>query len=360
MRRTWIRSLFRSWGVRDNHRPITRRLSMEYLEDRALPSTTVSFQQGTNGYTGTTEDRIDNSAPNTATNGATTGFYFLDGTNSGDLTSPNQWDLIRFDSLFASQGGPIPDGAIIDSALLQYTTGSSSGTPTDSGSAPTGGPYTAAQMLVPFTTSTTWASLAASPVNQEEGRAGPAIGVQIAQPIGSFRNGAITTGALFSLPATASVGSPTNADVTQTLQNWANNPTTNYGFNIRQTGTNDGWGIRTIGNTNVADHPMLTVTYDDPPASSKYATFQQGVNGYTSTSSVWLQQSGTTTDGNTIAAPVFLDGYLPTDTGSPDDQMLLRFDNLFGSNPGQIPVGSTIDSAAIEITTGGRADSTSA
>ena len=146
--------------------------------------------------------------------------------------------------MFASQGGPIPDDAIYRLGIAAIHNGQFLGHADGQWFRPQrGGPYTAAQMLVPFTTSTTWASLAASPVNQEEGRAGPAIGVQIAQPIGSFRNGAITTGALFSLPATASVGSPTNADVTQTLQNWANNPTTNYGFNIRQTGTNDGWGM---------------------------------------------------------------------------------------------------------------------
>ena len=80
MRRTWLRSLFRSWGVRAHRQPAVRRLGMEFLEDRALPSTMVSFQQGTNSYAGTTEVRIDNSNPNTATNGTSTGFYFLDGS----------------------------------------------------------------------------------------------------------------------------------------------------------------------------------------------------------------------------------------------------------------------------------------
>ena len=35
------------------------------------------------------------------------------------------------------------------------------------------------------------------------------------------------------------------------------------------------------------------------------ATFQQGVNGYTDTTSVWLQASNTSTDANTIANPAF-------------------------------------------------------
>ena len=45
----------------------------------------------------------------------------------------------------------------------------------------------------------------------------------------------------------------------------------------------------------------------------------------------------------------FLDGY--TLDSSPDEQLLIRFDDIIGGGPGQIPAGATILSAALTVTT---------
>jgi hypothetical protein len=370
MSRNWLRNLANIIGGPKNRRTrrvVARRLGVEALETRVVPSTSVTFQQGAvpngdvNPYAGTTEVRIDSSAPtvnvipNSTTN--TNGFYFLDGTNAGDLTSPNQWDLIRFDGIFGNGPGQIPVGSVIRSATLSYSTGTSSGTPTDSGSSPTGGPFGVSPLLTPFTSTTTWDSFGGEAGNPDYGRAGPLMDIQTAAPVSTFHNATALSG--YAMTA-SSTPTPTAADVTQTVQQWDLNPNSNLGFNIRQLNSNDGWGVRTIGNATIANRPSLTIAYDPPPAPLQVTTFQQGVNGYAGTVNVWLQANNTSTDGNTIINPSFLDGNTPSDPTSPDDQMLIKFTGLFGSGPGQIPVGSTIQSAKLVMTTGGLLDSGSA
>ena len=74
------------------------------------------------------------------------------------------------------------------------------------------------------------------------------------------------------------------------------------------------------------------------------STFQQGVGGYTSTQDVDLFSITPTVN-------------LGTDTVISVDQQdingerqgLLKFDNIFGSGPGQIPLGSTINSATLTL-----------
>jgi uncharacterized repeat protein (TIGR01451 family) len=85
-------------------------------------------------------------------------------------------------------------------------------------------------------------------------------------------------------------------------------------------------------------------------AGAATATFQQGVSGYASTQDTELRsgepdtQLGSQTD-------------LSVDLGDPPtgiQQVLIRFDNLFGAGAGQIPVGSVIHSATLRVTvTGG-------
>src|SRR5205814_690783 len=98
MRRQWLTSLYRSWGIRKNSRRRQRSLQFDTLEDRAVP-TTVSFQQGTGGYASGLQLHIRDYQPNTTV----TSGYYLDGFD-GSSVSPNEWDLLRFSNLFTSQG----------------------------------------------------------------------------------------------------------------------------------------------------------------------------------------------------------------------------------------------------------------
>lgn len=72
-------------------------------------------------------------------------------------------------------------------------------------------------------------------------------------------------------------------------------------------------------------------------------SFQQGVNGYTGTQDAGIH-SGTADTADGANAIINVDG----DDGG-IRQALLRFDNIFGSNPGQVPSGVTIKEASLTL-----------
>jgi hypothetical protein len=84
-------------------------------------------------------------------------------------------------------------------------------------------------------------------------------------------------------------------------------------------------------------------------------TYQNGLNGYTSTVDRLVDDRGGTFDhdGSSVTQ-YFLDGYqaaVGTTAGSNDAQLFLRFDNLIGNGPNQIPAGATILSADMTVNT---------
>jgi hypothetical protein len=95
-------------------------------------------------------------------------------------------------------------------------------------------------------------------------------------------------------------------------------------------------------------------------------SFQNGINGYTGTFDRYISD-GTGDAGFTVAqtdgslvSTVILNGFNqgtgapPSRTAAtPDVQGLLRFDNIFGSNPGQIPTGAFILDAELQLVTAG-------
>ncbi len=71
-------------------------------------------------------------------------------------------------------------------------------------------------------------------------------------------------------------------------------------------------------------------------------TFQQGVNGYTGTVDTFLN-AGAPTANNSAATTLIVDL-------TPNiNQVLMRFDNIFGAGPGQIPPGATIQNATLRV-----------
>jgi hypothetical protein len=89
-----------------------------------------------------------------------------------------------------------------------------------------------------------------------------------------------------------------------------------------------------------------SITLNKPNYST--AAFQQNVNGYPSTLDTQVQSYSPDTTFGTVTS-VTVDADEPPGTGQ-DSQALLRFDNIFGSGTGQIPVGSQIISANLELT----------
>ena len=80
-------------------------------------------------------------------------------------------------------------------------------------------------------------------------------------------------------------------------------------------------------------------------------SFQNGANGYAGTVDRKISETAANeVFGNTVAQ-YFLDGFSSGTTVSPDEQGLLRFDNLIGNGPGQIPANATIIDAKLTLTT---------
>jgi tartrate-resistant acid phosphatase type 5 len=85
-----------------------------------------------------------------------------------------------------------------------------------------------------------------------------------------------------------------------------------------------------------------------PPPDYSTATFQQSTNGYASTADTQIQSYAPDTSFGTVTS-VTVDSDEPPGTGQ-DSQALLRFDSIFGAGPGQVPSGSQIVSAKLELT----------
>lgn len=76
-------------------------------------------------------------------------------------------------------------------------------------------------------------------------------------------------------------------------------------------------------------------------AAPVVVTFQDGAGGYTDTVDTYIESANPGTSRATTT-PLVVDL-------SPLSHILLRFDNIFGNGPGQIPPGSTIQSASLAI-----------
>src|SRR5262245_4487475 len=79
------------------------------------------------------------------------------------------------------------------------------------------------------------------------------------------------------------------------------------------------------------------------------ATFQQGVNGYTGTADTYGRADQPTTRfPNAVIVLV--------DNDNPIAHGLIRFDNIFGSGAGQVPLSATISSATLTVRTSNDGD----
>src|SRR5262245_59688094 len=79
-------------------------------------------------------------------------------------------------------------------------------------------------------------------------------------------------------------------------------------------------------------------------------TFQQGAGGYTGAQDTEVCSTATTpAPHGTLNTVIQVDEDRDTGTGTGHVRALLRFDNLFGTGAGQIPLGSTINSAVLTI-----------
>ena len=312
---------------------------------------TISFQNGVDGYTGTFDRRIGERFDDEI-DGSGVQNYFLDGFKT-DQSSPDTQGLVRFDDIFGSGPGQIPAGATILSAELILTTSLV-------GNAQTGGPYGVAGLLQPFDSTTSYFSdfstttdLVSRGAWWQDGSA--------TRPVGGYGR--------------QHPGTTDSANVASVVQSWADG-VPNHGFVVQAglsdsinqaANTSDGWSIRTTGYPLSDTRPKLEVSYTTVPVEIN--TFQDGMGGYTGTTMA-IVRSGTNaliedvghldrpemTEDASALDQTFLDGVVFSDiagnTNSPDDLALLKFDRVFGTEPGQAPMEVPVARAWVVITTG--------
>ena len=246
----------------------------------AVSTTTVTFQDGIDSYSGTFDRKVGVDSANDANgadiNTATDGF-FLDGPSSEASATDG---LLRFDNIIGS--GAIPEGAvIIDAEVTVVTTNVSF-----SGSA---GSYNIYQLNTVVGGTTTYASL------------GGGVGAANSRILGTFDD-------------QDQVGTAVSARVDNAVQAWVNGET-NYGFGIRSDYTTDGWSYHTTGVGTAALRPKLSVTYTTATNAV--------VNTYTPTLDLFpdFASSSNSVNGADVER-FFIDG-------DPVDPYVLRFDDAY-------------------------------
>jgi len=245
-----------------------------------------------------------------------------------DADTPNQSEaLVRFDNLVGSGLGQIPSNAIIVSAeLLLNVRDEGDGSPL----------Y---RMLIPWdATNETWNTMG-NGIQPDDVEARSTFESALGVPAVSGASGI----------GVVSVG------VTADIQAWVNGtnnfgwgmPTWNSEINPSWGNGTDGLGFRCGESPNISDRPRLRVLW--LPADTASASFRQDVDGYTGTVDTRIRQAEPDTSAATLSV-VFVDAIVTGTTNNPD-QVLIRFDDITGTNPGQVPSGALIEAATLDLAT---------
>lgn len=227
--------------------------------------------------------------------------------------------LLRFDNLVGDGPNQIPTNAIIVSAELFLDIN-------DTGD---GSPLH--RMLVPWDSENeTWNSIGG----------GVQLDDQIARSIYESQigtvssNGATTVGTVW-------------VSVTPDVNAWVNGGETNFGWVLPAwPGNRDGTFFSPSETASVADRPRLRVSWL-PKDSASIASFRQGVNDYAAAVDTRIRENAPDTDFSAVTS-VFVDAQVAA--GDPNmEQVLIRFDDIFGSGASQIPPGSKIHAAVLDL-----------
>jgi hypothetical protein len=193
----------------------------------------------------------------------------------GGANSESQ-GLIRFDNIFGAGANQIPVGAIIDSAeLTVFTEGDSSAT------------ISLHQMLADWSESSTWTSM----------------------------TGGLDSGVDYAISADGTYPTPgldeffTFTGLEGTLQAWADNPSSNYGWGFITDGTNgwdvasSEWGGGTPTATELGQRPELSVTWHVENVNLYYGDDTAGMpktRQYDDGSATWSIETPTSATGDTV------------------------------------------------------------
>jgi len=276
----------------------------------------LQFQEGADygygQYHGAADTALTQSQPNTVL--STNSDLLIDWPDGG---TPNESQvLLRFDDFTGTNDWQVPSNAVVVSADLLVNVNN------------TGDGGRLFRMLIPWDASSdTWSTLGEG-VDQDdiESRSIYESQVGIEDGSGATGTGIITIG------------------VTPDAQAWVNG-TNNFGWVFR------GWTLMTDGTAFsssetpiIGNRPRLRVLWLDQGYST--ASFRQGVIGYTNAVDTNIRQS--TPDANYVGdVTLFCDA---NDVGNTNTtEFLLRFDNIIGGGTNQIPPGSLIQVAVLDL-----------
>jgi PKD repeat protein len=279
------------------------------LVSLAYAQTTVTLQQGLNGYGGTTDDKIACCSFATANYGSDT-FYSVIADTSTSV-------LIRF-AIFQSEGGPVPNGSTITSATLSFYK--------------YWGPQTGDSTFKAVRLLKNWKEMQAT-WNQ----AASGVSWQVAGAFGSADIAASPDG---QATVSTDINQWLNIDVTPGVQAFAGG-TPNYGWKIAYVSGGDSSKPKEFyARNNSTLQPKLTITYSASGGTT--ATLQQGLGGYTGTADA-KYACCSFADTNFGSDTTYS---LITDTST---ALLVRFNNIFQSQGGPVPDGATINSATLSF-----------
>ena len=133
--------------------------------------------------------------------------------------------------------------------------------------------------------------------------------------------------------------------VTPDIQAWVNGET-NHGWAIL------GWPFLTDGTgfspsevPVVGERPRIRVFWLPPGEAA--VSFRQGVNGYASAIDTRIRQTTPDATGDGLGS-FFVDAEVTSGQGD-QDQVLIRFDQIIGTETNQVPAGARIDAAVIDL-----------
>jgi hypothetical protein len=193
--------------------------------DKPAPGkTTLTFQNGVNGYEGTIDVEIWAVSPNTCLEGNP------NASSDADNDGGESQILIRFESIIGHKPGQVPPKSTIHSAKLVVSAFDE------------GNPVHLHRMLVPWKRTATWNSMVAGVT---------ADGLEASKKVDSFTFGKISASS-----------SDVPFEVTDTVQAWANGAA-NFGWVFINTGTN-GWDFYTSEFEEVKQRPKLVVEFTPP------------------------------------------------------------------------------------------------
>jgi len=370
--------------------------SFVIAKDPALQ--TVTFQQGVNGYTGTVDTFLHQNTPGTSNAAAAS--LKVDGDDPVG-TGLDAQALLRFDNLFGSGAGQIPPNATLRTAMLQLqvTNGSINnlnlhrmigtwsatdtwntlvaGVQTDGIEAVAAPDTSSGQSQIGKLSFNVLASLQAwraSPTSNFGWAIVPtgADGVDFNSSEGTTKPKLLVTYVVDTGPNGPPVATndtaTTNGNTAVTISVLSNDTDPNgdplsvqsvttpahgsvaltAGSTVTYTPVVGYFGPDTFGYT-ISDGRGGTATATVSVTVVQTVVFQSAVggSGYAGTVDTFLQQNLPSVD-NSAAVSLNVDSDDPFGTGL-DVQTLLRFEDLFGSGAGQIPLTAALQSATLQL-----------